>query len=381
MCRNSNREPAALGVAGARTARNLTNDDGKTISPRRISQRSCSSISSPIDRMPTRWTQLPVDPTFLVTMPAYIRPIRSALLYIIVCPTGAFSFTGHESNLLASPISRHLQTSTPRPITHLHSLIDSNTENGGDVQVEIWLDLRDTAILPQAALEHMNENQWITDDDTTSSSMIDRILISGSDVAQVVKQMSREDEENIPETLYVDKQDQTIRSIEDVSHVLGGVVSLKDDEFADPLPALDIMSKGGWVVIDSEEIIDEDKRDEAIGGLVDFLAAGASSSASSSSLLLGVDRSDQGGDTEEGVEAGNKGGIALKCTNKNDVLRAGSYSQSVASSGSLTTTDGGILIQSNADDVASSLKIAVAVPFDAMLWKAAAVVFQRGDDE
>ena len=330
--------------------------------------------------MPTRWTQLPVqvDPTFLVTMPAYIRPIRSTLLFSIVCPTGAF--TGHDSNLLASPISRHHQTSTPRPITHLHSSIDSTTENGGDVQVEIWLDLRDTAILPQAALEHMNENQWITDDDTTSSSMIDRVLISGSDVAQVVKQMTR-DGEAMPETLYVDNQDKTIRSVEDASHILGGVVSLRDDEFTDPLPALDIMSKGGWVVIDSEEIVDENKREQAIGGLVDFLAAGASSSASSSSLLLGADKSDQGGDTEEGVEAGNKGGIALSCTNKSDVLRAGSYSQSAASSGSLTTTDGGILIQSSADDVASSLKIAVAVPFDAMLWKAAAVVFQRGDDE
>ena len=328
--------------------------------------------------MPTRWTQLPVDPTFLITMPAYIIPIRSALLFCIVRPTGAF--TGHDSNLLASPISRHLQTSTPRPITHLHSSIDSNTENGGDAQVEIWLDLRDTAILPQAALEHMNENQWIADDDTTSSSMIDRVLISGSDVAQVVKQMTR-DGEAMPETLYVDNQDKTIRSVEDASHILGGVVSLRDDEFTDPLPALDIMSKGGWVVIDSEEIVDGNKREQAIDGLVDFLAAGASSSASSSSLLLGVDKSDQGGDTEEGVEAGNKGGIALSCTNKNDVLRAGSYSQSAASSGSLTTTDGGILIQSSADDVASSLKIAVAVPFDAMLWKAAAVVFQRGDDE
>ena len=260
-------------------------------------------------------------------------------------------------------------------------IVINDTENGGDAQVEIWLDLRDTAILPQAALEHMNENQWITDDDTTSSSMIDRVLISGSDVAQVVKQMSREDGETVPEIIYVDNQDKTIRSVEDASHILGGVVSLRDDEFTDPLPALDIMSKGGWVVIDSEEIVDENKREQAIGGLVDFLAAGASSSASSSSLLLGADKSDQGGDTEEGVEAGNKGGIALSCTNKSDVLRAGSYSQSAASSGSLTTTDGGILIQSSADDVASSLKIAVAVPFDAMLWKAAAVVFQSGDDE
>jgi hypothetical protein len=284
-------------------------------------------------------------------------------------------------SVIARRISRHFQTSTshpaPRPTSFLHSSFDSNTDNDDDTPVEIWLDLRDTAILPQAALEHMNENQWLPDDDTTSSSLIDRVLISGGDVAQVVRQMAR-DEENTPEILYVDNQDQTIRSVEDASRILGGVVSLSDEEFTDPLPALDIMSKGGWVVIDSEKVVDEAKRDQAVGGLVEFLAAGASSSASSSSLLLGVDKSDQGEDTEEGGEAGNKGGIALSCTNKNDVLRAGSYSQSIASSGSLTTTDGGILIQSTADGGASSLRIAVAVPFDAMLWKAAAVVFSKG---
>ena len=313
-------------------------------------------------------------------MPASIRPIRSALLFSIVFPTDAF--TGHEANLLASPIarriSRHLQTSTPNPTTRLHLSIDSNAAGNDEHQVEIWLDLRDTAILPQAALEHMNENQWIADDDTTSSTLIDRVLISGSDVARLVKQMTR-DEGYLPEILYVDNQDQTIRSVENASQVLGGAVSLADDEFTDPLPALDILSKGGWVVIDAEEIVDEGKRDQAVAGLVDFLAAGASSSASSSSLLLGADKSDEG--DMEGDESGNKGGIALSCSNKNDVLRAGSYSQSIASTGSLTTTDGGILIQSSADDVASSLRIAVAIPFDATLWKAAAVVFQREEDE
>ena len=315
-------------------------------------------------------------------MPASTRPIRSALLFSIVFPIGAF--TGYEANLLAFPIasriSRHLQTSTPHPTTRLHLSIDSNTAGDNEHQVEIWLDLRDTAILPQAALEHMNENQWIADDDTTSSTLIDRVLISGSDVARVVKQMTR-DEEYLPEILYVDDQDQTIRSVEDASHVLGGAVSLADDEFTDPLPALDILSRGGWVVIDAEEIVDEGKRDQAVAGLVDFLAAGASSSASSSSLLLGADKSDEGDMEGDESEKKKKGGIALSCSNKNDVLRAGSYSQSIASAGSLTTTDGGILVQSSADDVASSLRIAVAIPFDAMLWKAAAVVFQREEDE
>lgn len=258
--------------------------------------------------------------------------------------------------------------------------IDSNSDGDAELSVELWLDLRDTAILPQAALGHMNENQWVTtnDDRTTSSTLIDRVLISGSDVAQVVKRMTRDERIIMPEILYVDIQDNTIRSVHYATQILGGVVSLTDNEFTDPLPALDIVSAGGWVVVDSGEIVDEDKRNQAVNGLVDFLAAGASSSASSSSLLLGADRSDQR-DTEC-HDHESRGGIALGCSNKNDVLRAGSYSQSIVTSSSLTTSNGGILIRSSADDDAS-LRVAVAVPFDATLWKTAAVVFQGGDDD
>jgi len=264
------------------------------------------------------------------------------------------------------------------------SAVDSDAHHN-DSPIELWLDLRDTAILPHAALEHMEENQWVGALFSMSSDSmkprVDRVLISGSDVAQVVKQMSRNDD-RMPEILYVDNQD-IIRSVQDPTQILGGVVSLADDEFTDPLPALDILSGGGWVVIDSECILDEDKRDQSVGGLVDFLSAGASSSASSSSLLLGADKGDKGDKEDVHVqspESGNKGGIALSCANKYDVLRAGTY-QSIISSDSLSTTDGGVLIQTRTDDTddVATLSVAVAVPFDAILWKACALIFGVGD--
>ena len=265
------------------------------------------------------------------------------------------------------------------------SAVDSDAHHN-DSPAELWLDLRDTAILPRAALEHMDENQWVDDggallstssDASSMKPRVDRVLISGSDVAQLVKQMSRNDD-SMAEILYVDNQD-IIRSVQDPTKILGGVVSLTDDEFTDPLPALDILSGGGWVVIDSKRIIDEDRRDQSVGGLVNFLSAGASSSASSSSLLLGADKGDK--EDVESQESGSKGGIALSCANKHDVLQAGAY-QSIISSDSLSTTDGGVLIQTRTDDsdVVATISVAVAVPFDAILWKACAVVF-GGDDE
>jgi len=316
--------------------------------------------------------------------------MRLVLLYSAVCLSDAFTvhrpFCCHNNrrpnpNHLASLLARHLpDPSSPCPTSSFHmSAVDSDAHHN-DSPIELWLDLRDTAILPHAALEHMEENQWVGALFSMSSDSmkprVDRVLISGSDVAQVVKQMSRNDD-RMPEILYVDNQD-IIRSVQDPTQILGGVVSLADDEFTDPLPALDILSGGGWVVIDSECILDEDKRDQSVGGLVDFLSAGASSSASSSSLLLGADKGDK--EDVESPESGNKGGIALSCANKYDVLRAGTY-QSIISSDSLSTTDGGVLIQTRTDDTddVATLSVAVAVPFDAILWKACALIFGVGD--
>jgi hypothetical protein len=66
-------------------------------------------------------------------------------------------------------------------------------------------------------------------------------------------------------------------------------------------------------------------------------------------------------------------------------LRAGASSQFIVTSDSLTTTEGGILIQ--AEETATRgrrkqcLKAAVAIPFDATLWKAVSVVFGSFDDD
>lgn len=262
---------------------------------------------------------------------------------------------------------------------------DHNSDYSNDSNnVELWLDLRDTAILPIAALEHMLENKWQSDD-----LVIEKVLISENDVARVLKQYNGNIDASEVDILYASEDDNTVRNIEDTTRIVGLIVTLQDGELLDPIPALDTLSSGGWVVVDSNDIKDEDKRDQAVMGLVEFLSAGASSSATGESLLLGTGGSDgdkaSQGDASRNKEGAVTRGIVLSCSSKTDVLRAGASSQSIVTSDSLTTTEGGILIQ--AEETATRgrrkqcLKAAVAIPFDATLWKAVSVVFGSFDDD
>mmetsp|Transcript_34977 Transcript_34977/g.76510 ORF Transcript_34977/g.76510 Transcript_34977/m.76510 type:complete len:322 (+) Transcript_34977:62-1027(+) len=254
---------------------------------------------------------------------------------------------------------------------------DGNTDYNNDSNnVELWLDLRDTAILPIAALELMSENKWQSDD-----LVIDKVLISENDLARVVKQYNGNSDASEVDILYASENDNTIRNLEDTAEIVGHIITLQDD----PIPALDTLSSGGWIVIDSNDIKDEDKRDQAVMGLVEFLSAGASSSATAESLLLGSGGNASQGDASRNKAGAGTGGIVLSCSSKTDVLRAGASTQSIVTSDSLTTTEGGILIQ--AKETASCrrrkqcLQAAVAIPFDATLWKAVSVVFGSFDDD
>lgn len=311
-----------------------------------------------------------------------------------LCLTDAFTVRVAPAGYVVSsvlprrPINRrsnHDMTSIDPAVSSLSSsYADAAHDTGSNDNVELWLDLRDTAILPSAALEHMKENRWQSEDLT-----IDRVLISEDNVARVAKQDSGNTGSAELDILFVSEDDCTVRNIKDEAIIVGGIVTLRDCEFVDPIPALDILSKGGWIIIDSNGIDDENKRDQAVMGLVDFLSAGASSSATGGSLLLGTSMCDETETPAMDAVDDSIGGIVLSCSSKTDVLRAGASSQSIITSSSLTTTEGGILIQARetatTEGSTQSLRAAVAIPFDAMLWKAVSVVFEAtsidDDDE
>lgn len=239
--------------------------------------------------------------------------------------------------------------------------------------------------MPDAALTHMIEANWGDFDAKLGRiCMTNHVLIDQEDAARSLRlqQQDREGRDLCPYTvLYVDKEDNSIRSTENRSNVLGGVVTLRDDSLSDPMAALEVLQKG-WVVVDSDGIPDEDKRAQAVTGLVDFLFAGFSTP--SESLLLGVKddikKSPPGGSAADhsdarGAASTSTAGIAIGCKTKSDLFRAGISARSLQMR-NLATSDSGILVQMEpSDEGAPAPPLAVLIPFDALLWKAASVFF------
>ena len=91
-------------------------------------------------------------------------------------------------------------------------------------------------------------------------------------------------ENDDPEVWFVSEKDKDIRSVTDRSILKGKTITI-EGQFADPIPALEAVTKGAWVILDTDKSkIDESDRFGAISSLVDFVASGASSN---SPLLLG----------------------------------------------------------------------------------------------
>jgi hypothetical protein len=133
--------------------------------------------------------------------------------------------------------------------------------------------------------------------------------------------------------------------------------------------ALEASSNGGWVFVDAEGGSDKlVERHEAISNLVEFIWGGLSLD----SFLLGED--DDSGDKDPPFHNTCKGGIAIGCRTKADLVQGASTLHSTGS-GTLTTTASGILIKSEGSYFTDkSLKSCLVLPFDIALWKQAAII-------
>lgn len=238
-------------------------------------------------------------------------------------------------------------------------MLASTLSDGEWSPVELWLDLRGTAITPRMALSKLEEDSIIP---------FSKVIVSIQDAERSAQ------ESNDFEILVVDENDSSLCDAKDPSIRYGTVVTIDGDSFVDPMPALETTTRGGWVlVMDAERGSDKTtERHEAISSLVDFISGGMSLD----SFSLGED--DSSGDDEQGSPFNNeKGGIAITCKTKADLVQAANTVHSV-SSGTLTTTESGILIKSNPVEGATSgskpLQSALVLPFDLTLWKQAASI-------
>jgi len=280
---------------------------------------------------------------------------------------------------------------------HEQAYLDVNDELQ---PLELWLDLRKTTISPQAALLHLTNDLW---DEylapSNKSFLVDRVLVNELDetgMKIILNDISEEYEEEII-AMFINSNgcvksirqssDNKAEGGEDLQTINeGNMFKIYNNEkrllslYVNPMPAIDIISSGQWLILDSEGIHEEDQRNEAIRSLVEL----CDGNFSMSNMAL-----------EKSFNSGkSSGGIVIDCTTSGDVVQAGALIKSLSGiSGSYETTKSGILVQKPMKESESStmlpfkngessMKYAVLIPFDALLWKTASFVFGRdGLDE
>jgi hypothetical protein len=225
--------------------------------------------------------------------------------------------------------------------------------------LELWLDLRGTAITPQMALSKLEEDSVLP---------ASKVVVSIQDAARATQLYELGD----PNILMVDENNCCLCSAKDPTISYGTVVSIDGVSFVDPIPALESISNGGWAFVDSQ-LGGSDKvaeRHDAISNLVDFIVGGLTLD------LFSLGNKESSGDCDLPLEnKTNRGGIAIACQTKADLAQAANCFQSIGS-GSVTATESGILIKSEESSSAdnNALQSALVLPFDISLWKQAAII-------
>uniref|UniRef100_A0A7S4JRR4 Uncharacterized protein n=1 Tax=Odontella aurita TaxID=265563 RepID=A0A7S4JRR4_9STRA len=325
-----------------------------------------------------------------------MRPTLAALLSALTLsalssPSVAFlshNRVRHQSKGFATWDSLRLKSALVEPEGEtVSSFTDASAELTQKLSkdgVELWLDLRGTAILPVAALSHLSDDLWGDFEalKARGNRFVDRVLVSEANAQEALQHMdNRNQGTDVADVVFVRDEDDVVIDARDRSNIVGRLVSLKNNEMVDPIPAMDCMSLGGWTLVDSSDIKDDEKKQEAVDGLVEFLSASATPGVG---LMVGSEaRAVQGYGRNKDDEKEACGGIVLCCHSKRDLLNSGALFQS-SQAGSYTETDSGILVQTeNAADVADdnivadapAFKSAVAIPFDVNMWKTASFVF------
>ncbi|KAL7534813.1 hypothetical protein ACHAXR_008520, partial [Thalassiosira sp. AJA248-18] len=207
------------------------------------------------------------------------------------------------------------------------SINDVDHQGENNVGVELWLDLRGTSLTPKTALElwDMEEQQNIQQDqlesqkvDSLSKPPFVKFLISSNQKSQDNRTRKNGENERNIEVLLVAEEDDGEDNMKSIlqqpnSSSIGKILSLETSSSSmpilpDPLPAMDVVTKGQWVILDTNgwKKISEEERIQMVLPLVELLSPGASGSA---------------------------GGIGLTCHTNSEVMKAAMYFQSMANGG------------------------------------------------
>ena len=300
-----------------------------------------------------------------------------------------------------------------------NTIYDDNTDcNNHDEKIvcsqfELWLDLRQTTISPQAALSHITNDLWdeyIAPDD--KSFLIDKVLVHRLEDEYKMKQIIRDVEDEYEDEIQVlfqgdDNSIVSWKSRDDNNRMNdndddcendnliinnnGSVFQIFDDTtgqinaYVNPMPAIEIISLKKWLVLDSSGVEDKSERSEAIQSLVQ-LCLGSNGGI----MAISATNSDKMDDTsEKSVETEDEtgGGIVIDCSSNSEIFEAAALIKSISGDDKgYITTESGILLQqldqqNNQQDILLSerektvgIKYAILIPFDSLLWKTASFV-------
>jgi len=266
--------------------------------------------------------------------------------------------------------SLHQRTADER-IAHVPDHKDLVERDGGDGGTELWLDLRGTSLTPRSALElwHVQERQ-INDhkqqaENDAKAPFVKCLVSSNENARKAAPPRSNNKDEQTPGVLFVAENDgeemepiflQQTASTAD-KPIFGRVLSVQSSSstpiLPDPFPAMEVLSEGQWVVLDTngwEKASEEDRMAMALP-LLELLSGSALSS---------------GGD---GTSGESTGGIGLTCHTKKEVVQAAMFVRSIANvvgggmggrrrNARTKTLDSGIVIPDDDDDEEAGVTLA-----------------------
>ena len=294
---------------------------------------------------------------------------------VVFCiPISAFSFSREQISLRKQFRASRFEISSQ----DLHDVLSD--ELIPQKETALWLDLRQNAIHPKAAIEQLETQIGTT-------SFVDRILLSEIVFQNLID--SNDTYATTSQILYQSSGSDVLFSTSNqgLSTPFGNVLSAPSDATVpveDPIRAIEQISCGKWLLLETNEGRIDDQveplRIDAVGSFLDIVSRSSdaniwSSSTETNGLVLPMTDAEQ-----QESDASNFGGVGVVCNTKSEVMKVASKFQISQAGDMESVTDSGIIIQSSAE-VSTSVATAVVLPFAIDLWQVAASIFNDCNEE
>lgn len=268
-----------------------------------------------------------------------------------------------------------------------HDLLNAkDLIEGASREVQIWLDLRESAIFPKEALEFLDDNlfrgaEGISSQDVSGEycsiySLISKFIVSPMVFKEIRSGLDVSDAKHIQTACVDDSSDDIFEGCTDSEQTqrLGTRFMCQTDEIIDPLKAIEVAREGQWILMDSPAAA------EVGDGTIQWMATQLEClyPLLSTASLASVPMEDESSgllisSSTRPSETTKTGGLAIACPTREALVTAHA---SVAAMNSQirgsTMTDSGIFVASRDDESSQqSLICAFVLPFDVLLWKTA----------